>query len=310
MTDLSIIIPVFNEEESLDTLYSELTNVLKKLKKSYEIIFVDDGSTDKSFRILNKIQEKDGNVRLTKFRRNSGKSAALSAGFKQSKGDVVFTLDADLQDDPKEIPKFLEKINDGYDLVVGWRFRRKDPLTKTLPSRIFNALTSLITGIGIHDFNCCFKAYRSEVIKNISIYGELHRYIPVLASWKGYSVGEIKVTHHPRRQGKSKYGVMRLIRGFLDLITVMFLVTYAKRPLHFFGFLGIISFILGFLSGVYLIFLKFASNQEISDRPLLILTVLMIIIGVQFISLGLLGEMITSKNEITEDESPDTEPAQ
>ena len=305
MIGISIVVPVFNEEENLPELYSELEKILKKLNKSYEIIFVDDGSTDNSFKVLNEIKKKDRNVKIIKLRRNFGKSTALSIGLKKAQGEIIITLDADLQDNPNEIPKFLKKIDEGYDLVVGWRFKRKDPITKKLPSKIFNWLTSILTGIKIHDFNCCFKAFRKEVAKNIKIYGELHRYIPVLAFWRGYRIAEVKVDHRPRKYGKSKYGVMRLVSGFLDLITVKFLITYAKRPLHFFGSIGIISFILGFLAGIYLLYLKFVNNYNIGDRPLLILTVLMIILGMQFISIGLLGEMIVSESEIKEDESID-----
>ncbi|HEX54914.1 MAG: glycosyltransferase [Candidatus Altiarchaeales archaeon] len=294
MVEISIIIPVFNEERNLPELYSELTRVLEKIKKDYEIIFVDDGSTDNSFQVLKEIREKDERVKIIKFRRNFGKSAALSQGFKRAHGEIIFTLDADLQDNPEEIPKFLRKIDQGYDLVVGWRFRRKDPITKKLPSRIFNFLTSLITGIKIHDFNCCFKAFRREVAKNIKVYGELHRYIPVLAFWKGYRIAEIKIEHRPRRYGRSKYGIMRLIKGFLDLITVKFLITYAKRPLHFFGIIGFLSLIIGFFIGLYLLYVKYILNQLIGDRPLLLLSVLLVLVGLQFIFMGLIGEMITS----------------
>lgn len=300
--DLSIVIPVFNERENLKPLYKSLVDVLKKLKRKYEIIFVDDGSTDESYQVMRDIQKRDNRVRIIKFRRNFGKSDALTAGFKKSCGDIIFTLDADLQDDPEEIPKFLDKISQGYDLVVGWRFKRNDPITKRLPSKMFNLITSLITGIHLHDFNCGYKAYRGEVVRNINLYGELHRYIPVLAVWKGYSVGEVKIRHRARRFGESKYGFNRLMKGFLDLITVKFLTTYAKRPLHFFGFFGMLSFLLGIISGIYILYLKFIINSSIGDRPILILTILLILVGIQFISLGLLGEMIVSRKEVVGDE--------
>ncbi|HIE34442.1 MAG TPA: glycosyltransferase, partial [Candidatus Altiarchaeales archaeon] len=264
--------------------------------------FVDDGSTDESYQVMRDIQKRDNRVRIIKFRRNFGKSDALTAGFKKSCGDIIFTLDADLQDDPEEIPKFLDKISQGYDLVVGWRFKRNDPITKRLPSKMFNLITSLITGIHLHDFNCGYKAYRGEVVRNINLYGELHRYIPVLAVWKGYSVGEVKIRHRARRFGESKYGFNRLMKGFLDLITVKFLTTYAKRPLHFFGFFGMLSFLLGIISGIYILYLKFIINSSIGDRPILILTILLILVGIQFISLGLLGEMIVSRKEVVGDE--------
>ena len=309
MVDLSVALPVFNEKENLPELYSKLKGVLKKLKKSYEIIFVDDGSTDGSYNVMKEIQKKDNRVKIIKFGRNFGKSTALSAAFKKAGGDLIITMDADLQDDPEEIPKFLKKINQGFDLVVGWRFKRNDSITKRLPSKMFNLITSIITGINLHDFNCGYKVCRRKVAENINLYGELHRYIPVLAVWKGYSVGEVKVKHRPRRFGKSKYGFTRLVKGLLDLITVKFLTTYAKRPLHFFGFFGILSFLLGVVSGIYVLYLKFIMNSSIGDRPLLILTVLMIVVGVQFISLGLLGEMIVSRSEVVEDEGIDFESA-
>ena len=301
MIGISIVVPVFNEEENLPELYSELEKILKKLNKSYEIIFVDDGSTDNSFKVLNEIKKKDRNVKIIKLRRNFGKSTALSIGLKKAQGEIIITLDADLQDNPNEIPKFLKKIDEGYDLVVGWRFKRKDPITKKLPSKIFNWLTSILTGIKIHDFNCCFKAFRKEVAKNIKIYGELHRYIPVLAFWKGYRIAEVKVDHRPRKYGKSKYGVMRLVSGFLDLITVKFLITYAKKPLHFFGIIGFLSLIIGFLIGIYLLYVKYILNQLIGDRPLLLLSVLLVLVGLQFIFMGLIGEMITSATGKTEE---------
>ncbi len=294
MTEISIVIPVFNEEKNIPELYSELKVVLENLDKSYEIIFIDDGSSDKSSNIIQKIHEKDKHVKLIQFQRNFGKSAALSTGFKHAGGDLIFTMDGDLQDDPNEIPKFLKEIDKGYDLIVGWKVRRRDPLTKRLPSKIFNRLTSLLTGVSIHDFNCCYKVYRKEVAKNIDVYGELHRYIPALAYWRGYSVSEIKVNHRPRRHGKSKYGPMRLVKGFLDLITVKFLMSYAKKPLHFFGIIGLLLTFIGIFIGFYILYVKYILSQPIGDRPLLFASILLIILGIQFFSTGLLGEMITS----------------
>jgi len=291
---LSIVIPTYNEEKNIPILYKELKSVLNEYQ--YEIIFVDDGSSDNTFPIIKSVAQKDKKVKLISFKRNYGKSAALSAGFENAKGDIIITLDADLQDDPKEIPRFIEKINQGYDLVSGWKFKRKDSLTKIISSRFFNFLTSMLTKVKIHDINCGFKAYKKEVLKNINIYGELHRYIPVLAFWKGYKIGEIKVEHHPRMYGKSKYGATRLFKGFLDLITVKFLMSYGSRPLHLFGLIGMLCFLLGAIIGLYLTYLRFL-NYKIGDRPLLMLAVLLIVLGVQFISLGLLGEMIISKKK-------------
>jgi len=286
---ISIIIPTYNEEKNIPLLYKSLNSVLGKY--NYEIIFVDDGSIDNTFNIIEDISQKDKKVKVISFQRNYGKSAALSAGFDNSKGDIIITLDADLQDDPKEIPRFVEKIKNGYDLVVGWKFKRKDPLTKIIPSKFFNFLTSVLTKVKIHDINCGFKAYRKGVVKNINVYGELHRYIPILAFWKGYKIGEIKIEHHPRKYGKSKYGTSRLFKGFIDLITVKFLTTYGRKPLHLFGLIGFLCFFFGIISGLYLTVVWFI-EKGIGDRPLLMLAVLLVVLGVQFISLGLLGEMV------------------
>nr|MCK4930353.1 glycosyltransferase family 2 protein [Nanoarchaeota archaeon] len=292
--NISIVIPVYNEEKNIIILYKLLKSVLSKYQ--YEMIFVDDGSVDNTSSVIKDISKKDKKVKLISFQRNYGKSDALSAGFDNAKGDIIITLDGDLQDNPKEIPRFIEKLNQGYDLVVGWKFKRKDPLTKIIPSKFFNLLTSFLTKVKIHDMNCGFKAYKKKVIENINVYGELHRYIPALAFWKGYKIGEIKVKHHPRRYGKSKYGVSRLFKGFMDLITVKFLMSYGRRPLHLFGLTGLLCFFLGIVSGLYLTYLWF-KGIVIGDRPLLMLAVLLIVLGVQFISLGLLGDMIISENK-------------
>ncbi len=289
--ELSVIIPLFNEEKSLSSLYRELKAILKHSGKSYEIIFVDDGSNDNSWSVLERLHAQDKDIRGIQFRKNSGKAAALSAGFKCAEGKVIVTMDADLQDDPGEIPEFVKKLDEGYDLVSGWRFKRRDPLSKTLPSKIFNNLTSMLTGIRIHDFNCGFKAYREEVIKDIQVYGELHRYIPVLAHWKGYKIGEIKVKHHPRSHGKSKYSFERFFRGLLDLVTVMFLTRYMKRPLHLFGSIGLLLFSVGLIINIYLAALWFL-GQGIGARPLLFLGVLLMLIGFQIVSTGLIGEIL------------------
>lgn len=299
--ELSIIIPLFNEEKNLGSLYSELKSALKNFAKSYEIIFIDDGSRDNSWSVLEKLHTADKDIKGIQFRKNSGKAAALSAGFKYAQGKVIVTMDADLQDDSGEIPKFIKKLDEGYDLVSGWRFERQDPISKTLPSKIFNYLTSRLTRIRIHDFNCGFKAYRQGVIKDIELYGELHRYIPVLAHWKGYKVGEMKVKHHPRAHGKSKYGMVRLFRGFTDLLTVTFLTRYMKKPLHLFGAVGLLLFLLGFIVNVYFVVL-WLLGQGIWLRPLLLLGVLLMLIGFQVISTGLIGEIIVSTQGKTDDE--------
>jgi glycosyltransferase involved in cell wall biosynthesis len=287
---LSIIIPVHNEEENILELYNSLYSVISIVEKTYEIIFIDDGSTDDSFEKIQSI--KDSRVKVVRFQRNYGKAAALSCGFKKSKGDIVITMDGDLQDDPKEIPRFIEELKN-YDMVSGWKSKRYDPISKTLPSRFFNWLTRFITGVKINDFNCGYKAYHNYVVKNINLYGEFHRYIPALAYWRGYSVGEIEVEHHPRIHGESKYGIERLLKGFLDLITVTFLMMYKKRPLHMFGGIGFLLGFSGVFISIYLMFL-WLIGERIGDRPLLMLGILLTVIGAQFVSLGLIGELITN----------------
>lgn len=307
--ELSIVIPVHNEEKNVEELHEKLIKVLSSLKKNYEIIFVDDGSMDNTFENLLRIHEKDKNVKVIQFRKNFGKATALSVGFKHANGDIVITMDGDLQDDPEEIPNFINKINEGYDVVVGWKFQRKDPITKTLPSKIFNTLTAHLTKVKIHDFNCGFKAYRKDVTANIEIYGELHRYIPALAYWKGYRIAEIKVKHHARKHGKSKYGGSRLVKGFLDLLTVEFLMHFTKKPLHLFGTIGLLFLSFGFMIELYLLILHILFlfggpvEWEIRDRPLLLLGIVLIVSGIQFISFGLIGEMIASKNQKDDEET-------
>ncbi|AKB82207.1 Glycosyltransferase [Methanosarcina barkeri 3] len=291
--NLSIIIPVHNEEENILELYERLYSTLSLpslIETTYEIIFIDDGSTDGTFEEIKKI--KNSKVKVVRFQRNYGKAAALSCGFKRSKGDFVITMDGDLQDDPKEIPRFIEELK-RYDMVSGWKNKRQDPISKTLPSKVFNRLTRFITGVEVHDFNCGYKAYNNYVVKNINLYGELHRYIPALVYWKGYTVGEIEVEHHPRVHGESKYGIERLLKGFLDLITVTFLMMYKKRPLHVFGGIGILFGLSGVIISIYLIVL-WAAGLKIGDRPLLMLGILLTVTGAQFISLGLIGELITN----------------
>ena len=286
---LSVIVPVYNEEESILPLYEELQAAIGK---NDEVLFVDDGSMDSTAERVKKLIAGDSRVRLVRFQRNFGKAAALAAGFERARGDVVITMDGDLQDDPLEIPRFLEAITE-HDMVSGWKIHRQDPLGKRLPSKFFNWLTALVTGLRIHDFNCGFKAYRKEVVRHLNLYGELHRYIPALAHWEGFSVGEIPVNHHPRRFGRSKYGIERLTKGFFDLLTVKFLMTYAKRPLHFFGWIGAAFSAMGGLAGLWVVYLKLL-GEAVGNRPILVLSVLLIVVGIQFFSLGLLGEIVSS----------------
>lgn len=293
--EVSVVIPAYNEADAVVTLATHVNSVLSSLDKEYEIIFVDDGSTDETFLKLSAATEALPSVRVVQLRRNFGKAAALTAGFHDARGDLVLTMDADLQDDPEEIPRFLAALEEGpYDLVSGWKFPRRDPLRKTLPSRLFNWVTSLMSGVRLHDFNCGFKLYRRQVVEETPIYGELYRYIPVLAHWRGFRVTEIKVRHHPRLFGQSKFGASRFFRGFFDLLTVLFLTRYMRRPLHLFGWLGMASFGSGMLILAYLTVLWFLGDRPIGDRPLLTLGVLLIIVGMQIFSLGLLAEMLAN----------------
>jgi len=289
---VSVVIPIFNERENIPILYEKLRSVIDKLDDyEWEIVFADNASTDGSFEILKEIHRKDKRVKVIRLRRNFGQTGSLAAGLDFATGDVIITMDGDLQNDPEDIPLFLEKIQEGYDIVSGWRYDRKDPITKKIPSKIYNWLASKLTGVKIHDFGCTFKAMRKEVVKNIRLYGEMHRYIEALASEMGVSIAEIKVRHHPRIYGKSKYGISRIIKGFLDLLTVKFLLSYSTRPLHLFGVPGLILTLLGILTGGYLTF-KWFMGVSIWGRPLLLLAILLIIVGVQFIVMGLLAEMI------------------
>jgi len=288
---ISLVIPLFNEEESVVPLSHEIRKALSKLESDYEVLFIDDGSRDESLKRIKEIGRTDHRFKFISFQKNFGKSAALQIGFKNATGDAVVTLDADLQDDPYEVPNLLKKLDEGYDLCSGWKKKRQDPFIKKYSSKFFNFVTRIISGIKIHDFNCGLKAYRKEVVKNLKVYGELHRYIPVLAKWEGFSVTEVPVQHHPRRYGKTKYGISRFFKGFIDLLTVIFVTRYIKRPMHFFGFLGIIAFFIGFIVLGYLTVL-WIQGVPLSNRPMLFLGMLLIIVGAQLFAVGLLGEVI------------------
>lgn len=300
--NLSFIVPVKDEQESIEQLTSEIIEICAKIKKSYEIIFIDDGSNDGTFDVLKKLRFKnerkvlsdgDKNIRIIRLRGNFGKSVALSIGFSHARGKIIFTLDGDLQDNPREIPNFLSKVDEGFDLVSGWKKKRLDPsIGKVIPSKIINYLTRKLTGVPIHDTNCGFKAYRSEVIENLNLYGELYRFIPVIAFKQNFKVGEITIEHRARKYGKTKFGWSRGIRGILDLLTIVFITGYQRRPGHFFGTLGTSSFFVGFLIGVYIVYLRITTGGIQDRQPLLFLGMLMMIIGIQLISTGLLAEMM------------------
>ncbi len=306
--NLSIIIPVLNEEENLQTLYDRLTSSLARIKKSYELIFIDDGSTDRSFEILRCLAQIDLKVRAVRFRRNFGQTAAMSAGFDLARGEVIIPMDADLQNDPLDIERLLHKLDEGYDVVSGWRADRQDGfILRRLPSIFANHLIAKLTGVHLHDFGCTLKAYRREVIENINLYGELHRFIPVLAKLIGAEIAEIKVKHHPRIRGKSKYGLSRTIRVILDLITIKFLMSYSTRPIQIFGLMGMVSLLGGLGVCTYLSIGKlffpagiksgwlsyfFSETSLIERMPMLILGVLLLFLGIQFITMGLLGELM------------------
>ncbi len=289
---LSVVIPLYNEEENVQLLHERLRNALDPLNQEYELLFVDDGSTDGTLPILEEIQAHDNKVVVLSLRRNFGQTAAFAAGFDFSRGDVVVTMDGDLQNDPADIPKLLELIKES-DLVSGWRKKRKDPFfSRRLPSMMANWLISKVTGVKLHDYGCSLKAYRREVIKNLKLYGEMHRFIPAVASWYGVRVAEVETVHHPRMRGKSKYGISRTIKVVLDLITVKFLQSFSTKPIQFFGPFGILSGFLGFLILLYLSADKILFGKDIGGRPLLLLGALLMIVGIQLIGMGLLGEML------------------
>ncbi len=289
---LSVVIPVYNEEENIPVLYERLKKVLESLGEEYEIIFVDDGSSDRTLDILESIQKSDRHVVVLSLRRNFGQTAAFAAGFDFARGDVIITMDADLQNQPEDIPRLLELIKD-YDLVSGWRKERKDPFfSRRLPSMIANWLISKVTGVRLHDYGCSLKAYRRDIVKNLRLYGEMHRFIPAVASWYGVRIAEVPVRHAPRFKGRSKYGVSMTFKVLLDLVTVKFLQSFSTRPIQFFGPMGLLSSFLGFVLLLYLTMLKLLKGVSIGGGPLLILGVLLIVVGLQFIGMGLLGEML------------------
>ncbi|WP_026956528.1 glycosyltransferase family 2 protein [Algoriphagus vanfongensis] len=302
MLQISAVVPVYNEEESLPELTQWISRVMHDHGFSYEIIFINDGSTDQSWHVIQHLSKTNGNVKGVNFTRNYGKSAALDAGFQKAQGKVVVTLDADLQDSPEEIPALYAMITEGgFDVISGWKKERHDPITKTIPSKFFNAVTRYISGIKLHDFNCGLKAYRLKVVKNIQVYGEMHRYIPLLAKWNGFGkIGEKVVQHQARKYGDSKFGIERFLNGFLDLISVSFVHRYKKKPMHFFGLLGSISFLTGFVITCWLIFEKvYGLSQgmkvrEIVDQPLFFLALVALIIGVQLFVTGFIAELMTS----------------
>ncbi len=293
---ISVVIPVHNEERSLALLYDELDSALQQLGQPWEALYVDDGSTDGTYSALTRLHDAQENVVVVRLRRNFGKAAALAAGFAQAKGDVIVTIDGDLQDDPAEIPKLLAKLDEGFDLVSGWKTKRRDPLRRRIPSKLFNTVTGWVSGVHLHDMNCGLKAYRAEVVRGLRLYGELHRFTPVLADQRGYRIAEVSVNHRPREHGRSRYGIERYLRGFFDLLTVSFIGRYRQRPLHLFGGVGLLLSVVGFGILVYLTIDKMLGHA-IGGRPLLILGVLLVVVGIQIFSLGLITELITSHHE-------------
>jgi len=291
--DVSVIIPLYNEAENIEELHRELAAVFDKLTVESEFVIIDDGSTDNSLNLLKKLMEHDSRIAVVSFRKNFGQTAAMTAGFDYARGAIIVCIDADLQNDPTDIPLLLKEIENGYDVVTGWRFERKDPfLSRRLPSIIANKIISWATGVKLHDYGCTLKAFRKEVVENINLYGEMHRFIPAIASGMGISFTEVKVNHRPRRYGSSKYGISRTIRVILDLITVKFLLSYATRPLHIFGGLGLVSSVLGFIIALVLTIQRQIYDIPLTDRPLLLLAILLIFMGIQFVTIGLLAELV------------------
>ncbi len=293
MPYLSIVIPIYNEEQNLQLLYARLIEALAPLSRTYEIIAVDDGSRDGSFARLREFAAQNPFFRVVRFRRNFGQTAAFVAGFERARGEVIVTLDADLQNDPADIGRLLAKLDEGYDVVSGWRRQRKDPFwSRRLPSQLANRLISWVTGLKLHDYGCSLKAYRREIVQDLQLYGELHRFIPAIASWQGVAIAEVPVAHRPRQYGTSKYGIGRTVRVVLDLLTVRFLLSYATRPMHIFGLIGLILGGIGSVLLAYLGVVRLVLLQNIGDRPLVLLAILLVVLGMQFLSIGLIGEMV------------------
>jgi len=290
--DISIVIPAYNEQDNVILLYREIKKAVDRITRDYEIIYIDDGSSDLTFKNLLKLSKEDSKVRIIKFRKNFGQTAAMDAGFKAAKGNIIVAMDADLQNDPADIPKLLEKINEGYDVVSGWRYKRKDPLSKKLISLLANFLRKRLTGEAIHDSGCSLKAYRKECFEGLNLYGEMHRFIPALLKWKGFKISEVKVNHRPRKHGKTKYSLSRVMRGSLDLVVVLFWQKYSTRPIHLFGGLGLLTSFLGFVLLAYLAVMRLFYNTAIGNRPLLLLSILLVILGVQFIIFGLIADVL------------------
>ncbi|MBC8500872.1 MAG: glycosyltransferase family 2 protein [Nanoarchaeota archaeon] len=290
--EISIVIPAYNEDKNVFLLYKKLSEVLKRIGKPYEIIFVDDGSRDGTLESLKRIHEKDKLVKIIVFRRNFGQTAALDAGFKNAEGKIIVATDADLQNNPEDIPRLLAKMKDGYDCVSGWRYKRKDSFSKKIFSLIAGFIRKMIVDDKVHDSGCTLKAYKRECFEGLTLFGEMHRFIPLILSIRGFRIGEIKVKHHYRKFGKTKYGPLRVFRGFLDLLVVKFWMQYSARPIHLFGALGLASGFLGFIIGLYLVIIKFFFGQVIGNRPLLFLSVLLIVLGVQFIMFGFLADIM------------------
>lgn len=290
---LSVFLPVYNEEDNLRPLHEKLTNAMGALGRTYEVIYVDDGSTDRSYEVLKAIAAEDPRAKVVRFRRNYGQTAAMSAGIQAASGEILIPMDADMQNDPADIVRLIEKLDEGYDVVSGWRKERQDnAITRNLPSFVANGLISRISGVHLHDYGCSLKAYRRDVLKDVKLYGEMHRFIPIYASWAGARVAEIAVTHHPRVHGKSKYGLNRIFKVVLDLITVKFLSSYATKPIYVFGGAGMMSMALAFLVGVWAIYLKLIGYADFIQTPLPLLTVTLFMVGVQLIMMGLLAEMV------------------
>ena len=293
---ISVVVPVHNEERSVALLFDEIRSALEPLGREWETVFVDDGSTDGSFGALTRLHAANDNVRVVRLRRNFGKATALAAGFDEATGQLIVTIDADLQDDPAEIPRLLAKLDEGFDLVSGWKARRRDRWSRRILSKIFNSATSRLSGVRLHDMNCGLKAYRAEAVRGISLYGELHRFLPVLAHHRGFRIAELPVNHRPRAHGRSRYGLERYLRGFFDLLTVSFIGRYRHRPLHLFGGLGLALGALGTAILAYLTIVKLG-GEAIGHRPLLTLGVLLIVVGMQFFSLGLISELVLNQHE-------------